>query len=141
MRFATFLVLLVTATCFALYPVFGRHSGASTNWMRAVTTVSTIIIVLTFQAKSPYGPVPAGKELLFLVLAGITAGIGTLFFGKLYAIETAQGLSVSIPLVSILTICLNGILSRLFFHEQISWRMGLGYLMACVAIWLIASKE
>ena len=140
MRSATF-IMLVTAACFALYPVFGRHSGASTNWMRAVTAVSTLIIVFAFQAKSPYGPIPAGKELLFLILAGITAGIGTLFFGKLYAIETVQGLSVSIPLVSILTICLNGLLSRLFFHEQITWKMGLGYLLACAAIWLIASKK
>lgn len=130
----------LTAVCYAVYPVLGRHSGVSASWMRASISLIAFVAMLAFQAKDTYGPLPVAKSLLLLLVMGTLAGAGNFFFGKLFAVGTAQDLSVTIPLVSILTIIMNSLLSSAVLHEQISWRMGIGYVLACMAIWLIAYK-
>ena len=140
MRYVFFLCLM-TAVFFTFYPIVGRVSGASTYWMRAVVSSTSLAVILTIQAKGSYGPIPTALPLGFLILSGILAGLGAYCFGKVIAVETATGLSVSIPLISTLVIIMNGLFSNLALKEPVSWRMGIGYLFACAAIWLIAGKK
>jgi len=126
---------LVTALCFAAWPLIGRATGASGAWVTVVVMLVTPIVAGVPQYKQ-LSELPSWQGIGILILAGACNGIGMVAYGKIVTDRQFEmsGLAPASLVGMVVLIMLGGVL---FFHEPITARKILGLVLACIAVWLL----
>lgn len=114
------------------------HEGLGGFIINIFATIVLLVFVIISKLKGEqiFNIKPGG--LGYSVLAGISIGIATICFIKMFAIGT--NLSTGVPLVRISMILIASILGFLFLKEAINLRYLIGFLLSLVGLYLLITK-
>ncbi|GAI86232.1 unnamed protein product, partial [marine sediment metagenome] len=75
---------------------------------------------------------------LYSVLAGVSIGLASLFFIKMFA--SGANLSIGVPLVRIGIVLLASVLGILILKEGFSFRYLIGFALSLIGLYLLITK-
>lgn len=114
------------------------HEGLGGFIINFFATVVLLVFILITKVKgeSISNIKPGG--IFYSILAGISIGIATVFFLKMFA--TGINLSIGVPLVRIGIVLLASLLGILILKETISLKYILGFLLSLAGLYLLITK-
>lgn len=126
---------LLAGICFGLYPLCLNKSGLNGNITSFCYSVVVIIVILPFALRS-YGTLSTSANWWMVVMAGILAGVGVLFFNGMLANTRVQEVGILIVIATLAQITVAAT-----YHMIQSGRITLsqagGYLTAGLAAYLL----
>ena len=134
----------LTIFFYAFFDFFLKLSAGKIHDMFGVTIinflstiiVSAFLIFAKFRNENIFQVKQGGY--LYSILAGISIGLASLFFIKMFA--TGVNLSIGVPLVRIGIVLLAGILGALLLKESINLQYLIGFALALVGLYLLVMK-
>ena len=113
----------------------GRSAGTLV-YAATATLVAAGWVVSTRLRGVPLGLTPAG--VLTSALVGVSFMMVVAFLSGLFA--AGANLSVAVPVVRLSGIVIAAALGFVFLREPVTWRLGLGAILALVGVYFIVSR-
>jgi transporter family protein len=113
----------------------GRSAGTLV-YAATATLVAAGWVVSTRLRGVPLGLTPAG--VLTSVLVGVSFMMVVAFLSGLFA--AGANLSVAVPVVRLTGIVIAAVLGIVILREPLTWRLGLGALLALASVYFIVSR-
>jgi drug/metabolite transporter (DMT)-like permease len=139
MSFQTFILIFISALCYAGWSMVARKAGnVSVSWINVLVCFSTLIPVLAVDASKLVGTTsqPASKSIAILLSAGLINGFGFVAWGNVIS-NTTVNLSDALPLLYGSMIVISAVGGYFIFNDQISWSKAFGLLGMVFCMWLI----
>lgn len=132
---------VLISVAFAGWPIIGNYSGASCTFVGTVVAITTAISVFALSAKDFFiSPLPGLRAILILSMAGFLNGAALYY----YSVKVAdQNIPTSV-FVATVSICMVIVAPLLYFFTKgsaPSGRQFAGYLLACIAIYLLTPPK
>jgi drug/metabolite transporter (DMT)-like permease len=128
---------LFIATSFVLWPIIGKSTGASGQWVNNVVLIGcTLVSVSLAMPGMSQQPLPSLKAFLLLGIAACINGFGFFMYSMKTTDPTIQT-GTFMCLVTILMVIIGFAASWMFTDQAVTVRQGIGLIMAIIAIGLI----
>lgn len=115
------------------------HSGFGAFIIDFVSTITVLIFLIFSKIKgdSVFQVKPGG--ILYSVLAGISIGLASIFFLKMFALGT--NLSVGVPIVRVGIILFASLLGIFVLKESVNLKYFLGFCLSLLGLYLLITAK
>lgn len=127
------------AAAYAIWPILGKWSGASGQWVTTTVVASSVIPVIALSASSmAKSPINNWKAFVLLTIAGIINGFAVYIYG-MKATDEKVPTGIFIMTVATMTFVLSPLFAWGLNGETLSTRQLFGILTAGIAVYLLKS--
>jgi len=131
------LYCLLTATCYAYYPVLAKIVKLEAMWLAILVNIGGLSVALAWNIIGTNAQKLTPKQIWIGLLIGVIAGIGTLFYSLIMTMEKVN-LSTVIPIMLAMMPVMLAIFSYFFLGERIFIpRKMVALVMVAVGIFLL----
>ena len=131
-----FLLAVITAACFGLWPLVMKYSGLNPIWQAIHVSCATFVMSLVVLVSSSEKTTFSLKMILIGLAAGALNGIGTLLYTRLIASPLAE-ISKIAPLIVALMPLFTIAGALILFGEPITFKKGCALILIAIVAWLL----
>ena len=135
---------ILTIIFYAVFDFFVKlssvkiHAGLGGFIINAVSAVVLLIFIALTKLRGEEIPNPKPGGVLYSLLAGISIGLATIVFLKMFA--TGVNFSIGIPFVRIGIVLLASLLGIFLLKEGFTIRYLLGFILSLAGLYLLINK-
>lgn len=132
-----YVTCIIVGLFYGGWPVLAKWSGAKPFWIAFAVALMTALFIGAIGHKGFATPIPTGKMLMLLMVAGLMNGVATWYYGSLVG-TPGWDVSTLVPVSMMILLLTSALAGMTFLGEPISVRKIVGLILAIPAIWLMS---